>query len=120
MRGIRFKPDMIQWIIEGKKSTTFRKTRRKGLYEIVKGSWYKPVGLGIIVRCYPCGILSKELLVNSLYNYEGPFETPGEFKEWLIKNKFYNKLPNNGWINLVKYVRMKKIVRGLENEKQNV
>jgi len=101
MKGIRFKPDMIKWIQEGIKSTTFRRTRRDGLYQIVKGSWYKPVGLGIFVYCKPLSRITRPELILKWYSTEGDFKTPEEFVEWLQKNKLYKKLPEKGWLNKV-------------------
>ena len=105
MKGIRFKPEMIQWIQEGKKSTTFRKTRRTGFYQIVKGSWFKPESLGILIHCYPLTRIPKEFLIKACYDFEGDFNSPEEFIEWLKKNKLYKKLPEKGWLNLVRFIK---------------
>jgi len=46
MKMIRFKPDCREWIKQGIKTTTFRRTKKQGIYEIVEGSWYHPKRLG--------------------------------------------------------------------------
>ena len=105
MKGIRFKPDMIKWIQEGIKVTTFRRTRRDGLYQIVKGSWFKPVGLGIYVECKPLFKVTKYMLINHYYMKEGDFKTPGEFITWLRENNLLEKLPYKGWLNSVEQIK---------------
>lgn len=102
MKGIRFKQDCRTWIALGKKTTTFRKTRRNGLYELIEGSWYKPKPLGIYFEMKPLAKITKEELIEKWYSTEGDFDSPEEFIEWLKQNKLYKKLPEEGWLNLVK------------------
>ena len=104
MRGIRFKNDCIKWIREGIKKTTYRKTRRNGEYEIVKGSWFKPERLGMFVRCKPILEINSIVLVSWFWWLEGDFKSTHEFQEWLIKNKLFKKLPIVGWLNSVEYL----------------
>jgi len=105
MRGIRFKPDMIKWIQEGIKTTTFRKTRRNGEYEIVKGSWFKPIGLGIYVECHSLMKITRDMLINHYYMKEGDFSSPTSFIYWLKQNKLLKKLPLRGWLNSVEHIK---------------
>lgn len=102
MKKIRFKPDCREWIKLGIKTTTFRKTRRNGIYEIVEGDIFHPKGLGLIIECLPIARITGKEVVDLHYQSEGDFDSPKEFLEWLEKNKL--RLPERGWLNLVTFI----------------
>ena len=102
VKSIRFKPDCREWIKQGVKTTTFRKTRRNGLYEIVEGGWYHPRHLGIFVKCKPIKETSSEDVVFNHYRSEGDFKDPVEFLAWLLRNNL--ELPEKGWLNKVEFL----------------
>lgn len=98
-RGIRFKPDGVKWILEGKKTTTFRKNQQKGMFEIVQGSWFKPIHTGIMLRLNPIYLASSVNVVLNHYKTEGNFKSSNAFKEWLHINKL--TLPDVGWLHRI-------------------
>jgi len=100
-KRIRFKDDCIKWILEGKKTTTFRATRRNGLYEIVKGGWFHPEGTGIFIQMEPIEYISKVQLIMQHYHTEGDFSSPEEFMSWLKSVGLYDHLPPAGWLNKI-------------------
>lgn len=102
MKGIRFKPDCYDWIRRGTKTTTFRKTRRNGIYEIVKGDIFHPVGQGIIIKCLPIKRVAAKEVVDLHYRSEGDFDSPHEFLDWLKTNNL--NLPERGWLNNITYI----------------
>jgi len=102
MKHIRFKPDCREWIKRGVKTTTFRKTKRNGIYEIVEGSWYHPRRLGIFIKCTPIKHTTSEDVVFNHYMTEGDFKDPIEFLAWLRRNNL--ELPDEGWLNRVEFL----------------
>jgi len=102
MKMIRFKPDCRDWIKRGIKTTTFRRTRKQGVYEIVEGSWYHPRRLGMYVRLTPITKMNTNTVIFFHYTTEGDFKSPEEFLEWLKKNKL--ELPELGWLHHVEYL----------------
>jgi hypothetical protein len=100
MKRIWFKPDCLTWIAEGKKTTTFRKTKHSGEYFVVQGSWYKPKPTGLTVALKPLFYTCKDTVVKMEFDREGDFKTSDEFLLWLEKNKL--KLPEWGWVHEVK------------------
>jgi len=100
---IRFKPDCREWIKKGIKTTTFRRNKKQGVYEIVEGSWYHPKRLGIFIRLIP--LFPKMTSVDVIRRHfmtEGDFKSPEEFLEWLKKNKL--ELPEEGWLHHIEYL----------------
>lgn len=102
MKGIRFKPDCREWIKQGIKTTTFRKTRRNGLYEVVEGDIFHPKGLGIFIECKPIVRMHRNDVILYHYQLEGDFDSPEAFMAWLKANKL--ELPEWGWLNHIKYI----------------
>ena len=102
MKVIRFKPDCREWIKQGVKTTTFRKNRRNGFYEIVEGGWHHPRHLGIFVECKPIKETTSEDVVFNHYQSEGDFRDPVEFLAWLLRNNL--ELPEKGWLNKVDFI----------------
>lgn len=105
MKGIRFRKDCYDWIIHGCKTTTFRKTRRNGIYEIVEGDIYHPKGQGIFILMKPIKRCEAQEVIDEDYSTEGPFDTKEEFIKWLDDNAL--KLPEDGWLNSIEYVERK-------------
>jgi len=104
MRVIRFKPLMLKRILDGQKITTFRKRRLEGFYEVVKGSRFKPVKLGIQVKLVWLAEVTRDEVINEFYKQEG-FNSPQEFKEWLKQEKL--DLPERGWLHQIETVIVK-------------
>jgi len=94
MKMIRFRPDCREWIKKGLKTTTFRRTKKQGIYEIVEGLWYHPKHLGIIIKLTPINKTTANKVILYDYRTEGNFNSPEEFIEWLKKNKL--ELPETG------------------------
>jgi len=100
MKRIWFKPDCVKWILEGKKTTTFRSKKHEGEYEIVKGSRFKAEGLGIFLKLTPEKLpIKDENAVAIHFRTEGDFKSPGDFMEWLITNKL--QLPEWGYLHKI-------------------
>lgn len=102
MKRVWIKPDGRKWIREGKKTTTFRKNRHQGTYEIVEGSWYKAVSVGMILKLSPLCRISKTELINDHFLSEGDFKTPKDFSNWLKVNKL--NLPDFGWLHRIEKI----------------
>ncbi len=103
-KRIWFKPDCVRWIREGKKTTTFRKRRHEGVYEVVRGSWFKAKPIGLRVRLTP---LCQAYLGNVLdlrFDTEGDFGNTDEFIDWLVEIGLTNKVPDFGWLHKVEIV----------------
>ena len=50
---MRMKEEFIRWIQEGRKCATTRlKPKECKVYELVSGSWYKPVKSGVIIKVF--------------------------------------------------------------------
>lgn len=107
MKRLWIKPEGRIWIREGKKITTFRKNRHWGLYEVVEGSWYKAVSVGMVVKLTPLYRISKKELIQDYYSSEGDFKNPDEFLEWLNTNNL--DLPDLGWLHKIKLKEKNKI-----------
>lgn len=101
MRRIWFKPDCVRWIVEGKKTTIFRTKRHDGIYQIVKGSWFSPVSLGITLKLTPIAQVSLGELLRDYYATEGDFSKPTDLMDWLKQMKLFNKLPDRGWLHRI-------------------
>lgn len=83
MKRIWFKPDCVRWIREGKKTTTFRKTRHEGTYKVVKGPRFKAVPIGLNIKLTPIDEMAFSVVVNSYFITEGNFKSSNEFVDWL-------------------------------------
>jgi hypothetical protein len=103
MKRIWFKPDCRRWIIEGKKTRTFRKGRKFGLYEVVEGSWYKPKPTGLKVMLKPLFYTHRDTVMNREFDKEGDFKTPEEFMKWLKNNRL--NLPEWGWLHEIEKLK---------------
>ena len=111
-KRIWFKPDCVKWILEGKKTTTFRSRRHEGLYEIDIGSRFKPkptegpnaVGSGIRLRLTPIQTTTASDCITEHYKTEGSFNDSYAFQYWLNKNKL--NLPNFGWLHKIEILEV--------------
>ena len=101
-RGIRFIPYCSEWIKRGLKTTTFRKTKRNGIYEIVEGPWYNPKRTGLLIKCTPYLFTCKDHVIHLYYDAEGDFKSSEEFLEWLKQNNL--TLPEEGWLNKIEFL----------------
>jgi len=90
--------------VEGKKTTTFRKGRKEGVYEVIEGSWYRPRPTGMKVRLTPIQSMGIDELISSYYRTEGDFNTPEDFKGWLKRKKL--TLPELGWLHRLELVKV--------------
>jgi len=99
MKRIWFKEDCIKWIAEGKKTTTFRKTKHEGEYVVVHGSRYKPKRTGLKIILKPLYYIDRDTVIGREYDKEGDFKTPEEFRQWLKKNNL--NLPACGWLHKI-------------------
>lgn len=97
-KRIWFKPDCVRWINEKKKSTTFRSRRHEGIYDVVRGSWFKPEKVGLTLRLTPIAHVSSSTVIKEHFASEGPFRTSDEFIEWLKRVRLYDKFPEFGWL----------------------
>lgn len=103
---IRLHPDCIQWIVEGKKKTTYSRNRREGIYEIVTGPLLQPKRLGIFIEMTPHRKCSLKEIQSGNFDTEGPFNNPEEFAFWCAKSGL-DRLPTRGWIHSVCRVKVK-------------
>lgn len=101
MKRMWFRPDCVKWILEGKKTTTFRKRQHSGEYEIVEGSWFKPRRLGIFLKLTPQELPTQSF--NIPFDREGDFETREDFYAWLEKNKL--ELPSVGYLHKIEVIK---------------
>ena len=103
MRRIWFKPDCIKWIRDGKKTTTFRLKKHDGVYEIVKGSWFKPEKLGIRVKLTPLCHATLADVIDFRFDTEGDFHNSDEFLDWLKDVGLWKKYPHlaSGWLHKI-------------------
>lgn len=85
-KRIWFKPDCVEWIRKGLKTTTWRTQRHEGEYDIVKGSWFRAEKIGLQIRLTPLKQISMYKLI-SHYRTEGPFMCGNKFERWLEDNK---------------------------------
>ncbi len=99
MRRIWFKPDCVEWIRAGKKTTTFRARQHNGRYEIVHGSRFKPNNTGMIIRLTPIKETDQAHVLAKHFKTEGDFKTIQEFRDWLAEVHLY--LPATGWLHSI-------------------
>jgi len=106
LKGIRFKPDAILWILKGKKSTTFRFRRYNGIYTIVYGSWFDPKSLGIEVRLTPIKRIKARDVIEHHWRTEGDFNFKEDFVAWLMAKGMYERFDTDklGWLHKVELV----------------
>ena len=102
MRMIRFKRDCLDWIKQGIKTTTYRKNKKHGIYELVEGSRFHPKRLGIYILLIPIEKTTVTDVILNHYGSEGDFKSPREFREWLKKNRL--ELPETGWLHRIEYL----------------
>jgi hypothetical protein len=103
IKRIWFKKDCVKWILEGKKTTTFRSRRHEGEYEIVEGSRFKAKGLGIFLKLTLLSQTNAYDIIHYLYMTEGKFDSSQEFEEWLKKNKL--ELPEYGYLHKIEVIK---------------
>ena len=101
---IWFKPDCVRWIEEGKKTTTFRRRKHEGIYEVMKGSWFLARGVGLKVRLIPIAALAFGEVIANHFESEGDFEDSNEFAMWLKRVGLAKKLPLVGWLHRIEIV----------------
>ena len=106
-KRIWFKPDCVKWIVEGKKTTTFRSRRHEGLYEIDLGSRFKPKPSGIRLRLTPIEETDVFDLVAENYATEGNFNGPQDFQAWLDKVGLTGKM-GLGWLHKIEVLEVPK------------
>lgn len=104
MKMIRFKPECREWIRRGIKTTTFRRARKQGIYEVVEGSWFHPKRLGMFVKLSPIRRMTKTEVLLYHFQTEGDFQSSEQFMEWLVKTRLWEKLPNEGWLHRIEYL----------------
>jgi len=75
LRIFRFRKEMIQKILEGKKTLTSRDRKYSGVYEIAYGSRFKPIRTGIIIYLTPLEYMEKNDIARNFYRDEG-FDNP--------------------------------------------
>lgn len=103
MKRIWFKSSSVRWIEEGKKTTTFRTNRKEGLYEVVRGSWFNPIPVGLTVQLTPTKKISFSEVIEKYYATEGDFKSPSEFIVWLKEQKLFDKYNDmDGWLHNIK------------------
>lgn len=103
-KRIWMKPDCVTWILQGKKTTTFRAKRCEGIHDVVRGSWYEAEKVGLTLRLTPFIYTSNIIVITRHFDTEGPFVTPDEFIDWLKCVNLYDKFPKFGWLHKVSYV----------------
>ena len=99
MRRIRFKPELIEAIRQGRKTMTFRTTERPhGDYIVEEGGhpyWvHIDTGLRICI-CLSWSVGNIEKYADEYYDLEG-FSSPQEFLDYVSK-LYKGKLPKGGW-----------------------
>ncbi|RLJ02731.1 MAG: hypothetical protein DRP11_02685 [Candidatus Aenigmatarchaeota archaeon] len=98
MKRIWFKPDCVEWIREGRKTTTFRKNKKEGIYQVVKGSWFKPERVGLVIKLIPIGQTDAKTVIERHFHEEG-FNSPWHFERWLRENNL--DLPEVGFLHKI-------------------
>lgn len=93
MKRIWFKPRMVKALIERRKKTTFRSRKHEGLYEVVRGSWYDSIPVGIVIKLTPLRAVTKEEVIEKYYRQEA-FDSPEDFREFIKTEKL--KMPEVG------------------------
>ena len=103
MKRIWFKPDCVEWIKQGKKTTTWRTRKHEGEYEVVKGSWFNNKPIGLKLRLTPIVDMSfGKLLTN--YETEGDFANKEVFFDWLVNNGLSCDNQKKGWLHKIEVV----------------
>jgi len=102
MKRIWMKPDGIRWLLQKKKTTTFRENKHIGMHDIVRGSWYNTERVGVIIELVPSLHCASDIIIYNKYSTEGDFKNPDEFIAWLKANKL--TLPEFGWLHEIIYV----------------
>jgi len=105
VRPIWFKPFMVEQLRGGRKWTTFRTRRHEGTYQVVRGSWFKPVEVGLVVELTPMFQTTANEVIFSYYLSEG-FTDPQSFLAWVRREKL--TLGVSGWLHRVKIVKDEK------------
>ncbi len=103
---IRLHPDCLRWILEGKKKTSFSRSRRDGTYEIINGPLLNPKRLGIFIEMTPYKNCSLREVQDGNFATEGPFNNPQEFASWCAQSGI-DRIPARGWIHNVRQVKVK-------------
>lgn len=107
-KRIWFKPDCVRWIREGKKTTTFRKTKHEGIYQVVRGSWFKAEPVGLRVRLTLIVEMPFEQVISLHYGTEGDFETPLEFADWLSMVGLKYRTEQLGWLHNIEVIEARR------------
>ena len=102
MKRIWMKPDCVRWILQKRKTTTFRENKHIGMHDIVKGSWFKAEKIGVIIELVPSLRCASDIVIHNNYSTKGDFKSPIEFIVWLERNKL--TLPKFGWLHEITYV----------------
>jgi len=98
---IRFDKELLEKILEGRKTTTWRPKPKRGIFEVaVGGSWYRPNRTGILVELEPIAEVSFNDLCNCYYRGEG-FESPKALRRYL-EGKYPRGVPIFGWLHKVR------------------
>jgi len=103
---IRFHPDSIRWIREGKKTTTYSRHRKEGTYEIVNGPLLSPKRLGIFIEITPYKKCSFREVKADNFGTEGPFNNSEEFDFWCTQSGL-SRIPARGWIHGLEKIKFK-------------
>jgi len=111
LRIFRFRKEMIQKILEGKKTVTSRDRKYKGVYEIAYGSRYKPIRTGIAIELNPLYHWKKDDIALHLYYDEG-FDSPETCLKAL--NELY---PTKKWLYVHRITLLKGQPKNLNTSK---
>ena len=104
-KRIWFKPDCVEWIVKGIKTTTFRRRRHEGIYEVVRGSWFKPEPVGLTLKLTPIKQMDFLDCINAHFETEGDFDCQADFEAWLNKVGLdYQKDERLGWLHKIEVV----------------
>lgn len=119
MKRIWFKPDCIEWIRTGKKTTTWRSRKHNGEYVVVKGSRFNaiPIKPRLVLSITPiCEIEFSKVCKN--WKTEGEFKSEIQFDKWLKKNKITGKC---GYLHQIVVIKPKQYIqKELEKELKKV
>lgn len=106
MRPIWFNPDCVRWIREGKKTTTFERQRKEGIYEVVGGSQHGSKPTGLRVRLVPIDLYLRDSVIKFHFSTEGDFKNADDFLGWLKKVGLLKKMPIMGWLHRIEKVNV--------------
>ena len=111
MRRIRFTPEMIEAIKQGRKTMTFRMTKRRtGLYIVEEGGhpYYQHIKAGFVINItHVWKVHDTHEYATKYYAQEG-FRTPAEFEEYLAK--VHNDwLPSWGYAHIFEVVKKEEV-----------